>query len=452
MTEEKKYSYWINSAFYSMLQRLTVMVFGIASFMVLSRTLTQGQRGVWDLFLMITANIELFRQALVRNAYVKYLNSSPDAEIQYIRSAALALNTVITLVIILALGIFTVPFCEFLHAPELIPVLYIFIVGIFVLIPFSHFEWTQSAYTDFRGIFWAYMIRQSSWFIMMIVHLLVFGNITLTQLSMYYTLGIVVGTIASFQFVKKYLSKGFIISLAWIKNLWNFGRIIFGSSLSTFLFRNADQLLIPRMLNTAVLAVYTTSLRIINILDLPSLVISEIMFPKSSRVAAFGSESQLKYLYEKSVGSVLSLLLPACAIILIFPQLFIIILAGKQYLGAVVILRVMLINSLFSAFLKQFATVMDSSGRARINFRLISAMAVVCTILCWIFLKTLHNPIGAAYSLILTHAFGFCISQYFLHKYFKVNFLNTFKYALAFYPEMIRIIKDKTQSTWRTIF
>ena len=213
-------------------------------------------------------------------------------------------------------------------------------------------------------------------------------------------------------------------------------------------FKNADQTFIPRILGTATLAVYNTALRVVNLLDLPSHIISEVMFPKSAKTSAGGNISQLKYLYEKSVGSVLSILVPAIIFIAVFPGFIITILAGNQYLDAVIILRLLLINSIFTAFLKQFATIMDSSGRAKANFKLISFMAVICLVLCYVFVKQLQSPLGAGYAIIITHVIGFIVSQYLLRKHYNINFLNTFKYAIQFYPEMYKRLKEIFFKKW----
>ena len=57
----KKYfsSYWIRSAFYTILQRFSFSLFGVISLMVLVRHLTHAQYGVFALFLLSFAGIPL---------------------------------------------------------------------------------------------------------------------------------------------------------------------------------------------------------------------------------------------------------------------------------------------------------------------------------------------------------------------------------------------------------
>jgi lipopolysaccharide exporter len=451
MNENKKYGYWLHSGLYSFLQRLSVMFFGICSFSVLARTLTTDHVGVWALFLALTANIELIRWAIVKNAFVKYLSVHYKEANDEITTAALVLNILITGLFALMIVLFMPFLSHFLKAPELTRVMYIFILGLLLLIPFSHFEWIQNSQGDFRGIFVAYMVRQGSWFLMMVLHLLIHGSITLGWLAFYYSLGILAGGIVAFLYARKYLSRRIVFVRSWFLKLWRFGRVILGSAFSTMVFKNADQFLVSNMISLTAVAMYNTSLRIINLLDMPSQTLGDIMFPKSAQVSASNNKERLKEMYEKSVGGVLSLTIPASIVIFIFPKLILVVLAGKKFLEAAFIVRLMLINGIFSAFIKQFATIMDSSGKAPLNFSVITGMALLSVVSCYLFIGWLGLP-GAVTGIIVTHLIGFGFSQYYLYKHYNVKFWNAFGYAVKFYPEMYKIFKERIILKWQANF
>jgi lipopolysaccharide exporter len=439
---KQKYGYWLHSGSYSLLQKLSVMLFGIASFFVLTRVLSTDHMGVWAHFLALTANIELIRHSIVKNAFVKYLNTHGGESGSEIITAALVLNIVVTAVVALLIFLLMPALSSFLKAPELTKEMNIFLLGLLFLIPFSHFEWIQISQGEFKGIFLGYLVRQGGWFLMMVIHLLYFGTVTLPIMALYYDLGILCGGVVSYFYARKFLSRKIIFIRSWFTRLWKFGRIIFGSSLSTMVFRNIDQMMVSNIVSLTAVALYNVSLRIINLLDLPSQIIGDIMFPKSSQVDAKANPERLKMMYEKSVGAVLSVIIPCGILIFIFPKLFLLILAGKKYLGAVFIIRLMLINGIFMAFIKQFATIMDSSGKAKINLSIITTMAFLSIILCYVFTKWLGLP-GAVVGIIVTHSIGFCLSQYYLNKHYKIQFWNAFGYAVEFYPEMFRIFKHR---------
>ena len=442
MAAEKKYSYWLHTGMYGFLQRMSVMFFGIASFFVLARALSTDHMGVWAHFLSITAAIELIRFAIVKNAFIKYLSVHYKESNNEITTAALVLNIMVTVSIGLLILFFQPALSSFLKAPALTREMYIFLFGLILLIPFSHFEWIQNSQGDFKGIFFAYMARQGSWFLMMLAHLAIKGTVSLPYLAFYYSLGILIGSIVAFRFVRKYLNKKNVFVKGWLAKLWNYGKVILGSSLSTLFFKNIDQMMVSHIISLTAVALYNMSLRIINLLDMPSQIIGDIMFPKSAQVDAVNNTKRLKEMYEKSVGGVLSLVIPACIFIFLFPEFLLNILAGKKYIEAAYIVRLMLINSIFTAFIKQFATIMDSSGKAKLNFSIITLMAVLSIVFCYFFTKMFGIP-GTVLSITLTHVIGFCLSQYYLRKHYRVNFLNAFKYAINFYPELFNIARLK---------
>jgi O-antigen/teichoic acid export membrane protein len=128
--------------------------------------------------------------------------------------------------------------------------------------------------------------------------------------------------------------------------------------------------------------------------------------------------------------------------VILFPEVLIRFLAGEQYLGAVPYLRILMVISIFLCFLKQFGTIIDSTGNPKINFRFTTFIAVINIISCYFCIKA-FGFIGAAYGLIITHVIAFCISQYILQKLYQVQFFNSFRYAFHFYFETGKTIFKK---------
>jgi len=286
---------------------------------------------------------------------------------------------------------------------------------------------------------------------MMVVHLLIRGSIELPWLAFYYSLGILIGSVVAFSYARKYMSRKIVFVKDWFMKLWRFGRVILGSAFSTMVFKNADQFLVSNMISLTAVAMYNISLRIINLLDMPSQTLGDIMFPKSAQVSAANDTVRLKEMYEKSVGGVLCLTIPASLVIFIFPKLILLILAGKKFLGAAILVRMMLINGIFSAFIKQFATIMDSSGKAPFNFVVITVMAVLSVGFCFSGIR-LYNLPGAVIGIIATQTCGFIFSQYYLYKHYKIKFWNAFVYAWKFYPELYKIFKERILVKWQANF
>lgn len=444
MAEPVKNEGWLISGLYNGLQKLSVPIFGIITTMLLAKkALTKEEMGVWVLFLVITSFVELIRQSLVKTAMIKFINYSAKEDHPFVLSAAFFLNCLITVVLILLLAIFAGTLARVLNATGLEYMMYWFLIGMVFLIFFSHFEWMIYSHSMFRALFSIYFFRQGLTLLLMVVWWMVEGSISLTMLVIFFNVGIAVGALVGYRYVRSLLRHIFVLRGEWFSQLWHFGKYVFGTGISTLVFSNAAQMMLSPMLGSAT---YTASqsmaARVVNLTDMPSQVVSDILFPKSANHESASNKGLIRYYYEKSVGATLSFAMPMVAFILLFPKFIILFIADEQYLDAVPYLQVIAVTALFLAFLKHWGVIIDSTGRPQINFRLITFIAILNIILTYLFIKGM-GFMGAAYSLVLTHVVAFVITQWLLNRYYGITIKNCFKYAFRFYPEMTKIILSK---------
>ncbi len=441
----------IKPGFYNGLQKVMAPVFGVLSTMLLAhKALSKPDMGVWSLFLVVTSVVELFRHGLVKTSLIKYINYSKEDEHSAVMSAAFFLNVVVTISLCVFLFFCSRQIASLVNAPSLEPMLHIFIIGMLFLIPFSHFEWIMYGKSLFKYLFWTYLVRQGITLMIMFIYYFIAGSITLQILVIIYSCGILTGAVSGFIFVKRFLILRYIRSGPWIKKLWHFGKYVFGSNVSTLVFRNVDQFMISNILsNTAFVASQSISLRIVNLADIPSQVMSDIVFPKSSNPELTRKPGVIKSYYEKAVGATLCFIVPIVVFILLFPKAILFILAGEKYYDAIPYLRLVSFSTIFLAFLKQWGVIIDSTGRPHINFLMITIIAVLQITLCYFFIKA-FGFLGAAYALLSTHILGFLITQSLLKKYFGINFINCFKYAIGYYPQLYHLLLHKFLSKWKT--
>ncbi|HSN60143.1 MAG TPA: polysaccharide biosynthesis C-terminal domain-containing protein, partial [Ferruginibacter sp.] len=323
--------------------------------------------------------------------------------------------------------------------------LYIFFVGMLLLIPFSHFEWIMYSKSQFRGLFWTFFFRQGISLLLMVVYLLFNEKVTLNQLVIFYCIGLLIGLVIAYKYVEQHLDKTFILSMEWLKRLWHFGKYVFGSGLSTLVFANASQMMLSPLLGSTIFtASQSVAARVINLADMPSQVLSDMLFPKSARKENAQNKDIIKYYYEKTVGATLSFTIPMVLFIVLFPKLIILIIAGPQYLDAVPYLQLISLSGIFLAFLKQYGVILDSTGKPQVNFLTITIIAIVHVVFTYYFIQY-FGFLGAAYALICSHIFGFIITQIILYKYFGIEFYSCFKHAFRFYPELSKMVLDKAQ-------
>ncbi len=444
MSASAKYQGWIHSAFFSGLQKLSVPISGLLITMILAhKALTKQEMGVWALFMSITAIIELIRQGLVKTSLIRFINHSKEEDHTYVLSAALFLNMLITVFTAVLMFVFTPFLASWLVAPQLKQMLYLLQIGMLIMIPFSHFEWLMYGKLQFKGLFWTYLFRQGFTLLFVLAVYLFNTKVSLNELVIIYNACLLIGTIVAYKYIKPFVTGSFIISKIWVLKMLHFGKYVFGSNLSTLVFRSADQIMLSPLLGTTIYnASQNVAMRFVNLSDLPSQTLGDILFPKSASKENSNNPGMLKYYYEKTVGASLCFVMPLVVVVLLLPKLIILVLAGPQYYDAVPYLQLISFTCIFLAFLKQYGVIIDSTGKPYLNLITITVIAIVHVVLLYLFIKQ-FGFIGAGYALLCSHTIGFIITQLLLKRLYNINFLNCFKYAFAFYPEFAKIILQK---------
>jgi len=413
------------------MDRMAVVIFGFFGFLILVRIFPKADFGVWALFLTVAAFIEVGRNGLIQNALIKFLASADKKDHPTIITASLVLNCVLTLISVALLFFLGGWLSDLWDAPIMKVLFYQYIFTTIALIPFSQFNFIQQANFDFKGIFIATSVRQGSFFFFILGAYLFNFNLDLTLLVQLQTFAAIAGSIAAFFFVRKYLSFS-KIDWSWVSKLFHFGKFVFGTNLGSMLFKTMDSMMLGSMVAAASVASYNIAIRITNLVEVPTTSVAAAVFPQSAKRMATEGKGSLKYLYEKSVGLILALILPCLIFFMLFSEIVIVTLAGAQYLDAVPVLRITIFYCLFIPFARQFGTMMDSIGKPKLNFYMILATAGMTIIFNYIFIRQ-FGLIGAAYGSLLTYFIAFLINQVILYRELKVNALNAFSYTRKFY-------------------
>ncbi|MBY0424752.1 MAG: flippase, partial [Cytophagales bacterium] len=368
-------NYWLHSGFYTFLQRFSTLIFGFGGFYLLIRMQSKQEFGVWALVVTITALLEVARNGLIQNGMIKFTIGAKEDEQPAIQSAALFLNVVLTLfscVFLIVSGPF---FGKLWNSPGISDILNIYCLTAISLIPFQQFSYLQQAKFDFKSLSIMYMIRQGSFFGVILIHYIMFKHISVESLAWWLFFSSVISSIAGYFMVKKYFYFNMNPSKFWVKKLFHYGKYSFGTNVSGMIFNGIDQMALGALTSTADVAIYNACAKVNNLIEVPISTVSSIVFPQTSLKASENNDQAIKSLYEKSVAALLALILPFVVIALIFPALFLHIIAGEAYTSYTQVLSIILVFSFLQPFNRQFGTVMDSIGKPKVNFWVITASA-----------------------------------------------------------------------------
>ncbi len=426
-------SYWLKSGLFSILEKGSVFIFGFGGIALLARGLTLEAFGVWAVFNTVTAFFEVARIGLQQNALVKFLSTHEGDDAAKIGTASMFNNILLTTfsVLILFSGSFFIG--EALNAPALGYLLRIYCLTTILLIPFQQFNFTQQAKLDFTGIFWSNFASKGSFFIFILGLFLFKSEMTLEKLAYCQIFTAIVGSIVSYTFARKYLEFSPQIDWAWVKQLFNFGRFVFGTNLSTMLYKNIDKLMLSAMIGPEVVGVYDLAIKVTNLVEVPTFSIASVVYPQSARQMLTEGKTAVKRLYEKSVGAIMTLILPFLAFIFLTADYIILLMGTDKFTDSVAVLRITILFGLFIPFAIQFGTAMDSMGKPKMNFRLTITMALLNAVLNYVFISQM-GVIGAAYGTLLAWFIVFVLGQWILYRTLNVRFYNVF----LLIPSLIR--------------
>jgi len=432
-------SFWIHSVFFTLLNRFSLIAFGVISYIILAKKVfpTVKEMGIWALFLAIFSLIETVKQGLLRNPMIKFL-SEPEYvnHRNKIQTASLITNMLFSILVISLLFFGGHLFANWLNTPELNPLFQLGIFWVLVLIPFNHFEVLLQAHFKFKAIFYGYFCRQGLFLLSLIVVLLLDKSaLTLVNLAKMQILSLLCGVLVLAFFTRRYFYRDFQTDKKTLLKMFHFGKYIFGTNIFSAFGRSADQFISAGLISANVVAYYNVVSRINNMMDVPSIAIADVLFPKNVEAMANSGIEKVRYYFERMVGTIISILAPISLIIFIIPHFFIMILAGSKYYQAVPILQTVILFSFLRPFSYQFGTTMDAIGQPRVNFW-VNLLAMSLNYGFMYLGLRYFGWMGAAYGAVVSAVLSFLMMYSVLNKTIGVRLSATFKYVGLSYLEM----------------
>ncbi|MFK7970834.1 MAG: oligosaccharide flippase family protein [Bacteroidia bacterium] len=436
-------NYWFKAGAFALFIRFGTMLFGLGSFVLLIQSLEMVDFGQWHLFIMITGLIEVARNGLIQNGLVKHLVGEEGKTYRTIASASLALNGLFSLSFMSVIFVMAPYLAAWLKAPQLEDMLHVYLITLGLMIPFSQSEFFNQSNFEFKGTFFGYVARLGTLFAFILFSVLTKREFNLIELAWVHMGGALFGAITMAFFARQYWKLSRTLSWTWVNKLFQYGKYAFGTNLSAVLLNNIDTWMLSGIINPAAAASYGAALRVNQMVEVPTGALAATVFPQSAHRHKKGSGGGARYLYEKSVGSLLAVIIPGILFVLLVPEWIITLLAGKKYIDVAPVLSLTILFGLFIPFTRQFGTILDSIGKPALNFAFIMLGAIVNVGLNYLFIKILNMGLmGAAVATLCTHACTFIATQIMLRNMLQVSIPRIFRYAFQFYPQMFNKLKS----------
>jgi len=438
-------SFWGQSLMYTLLHRFSIIVFGVITYIILVRHISPVDNGVWSLFLTIVTLIEVIKQGLLRNPLIKFLGM-PENDKDQVQSTVMAINLVFSLAVIILIIFAGTLIASYLKSPHLYGLLLWNTVFILLLVPFNHCEIMLQAHFKYQQIFVAYFFRQGLFMIGVILLVFAFPQyLTLENLVLVQTVALLVGTLLIFIFSRPLLPKKWQFSMELTKRILQFGKYVFGTNVFSNLSRFADHFVTANAianpeLGKRYVSYYNAVGRINNLIDTPSVAVSDVLFPKNVQALESEGINKVKYYFERMVGSIISIVLPASLIIMLLPKFTLLVIAGRQYVEAANILRIVMLIAILRPFFYQFGTTMDAIGKPQLNFWYNLLLMGINFTLTYIGLHWLGRD-GAAWALVAHHIISLLIVYQVLKRHVNIQMRNVAGYVLSNYKHAFQLLK-----------
>jgi len=393
----------MNSLFYTFLQRFSLVFLGAASFILLVHAVSPDEFSNWALFTVILSTIDMVRSGLLRNALIKFLATTPFDQKQKVVSASLCINLVLTLLIILTI-VFLNHAAGTLLKASLLPMLLIGAIPLLLsLVLFSHYEMLLQSVFRFDIIFKSNFIRPFIQFAgMLLLYLFSKENLTVVTALILQTTGVIAGTAYIYFNGRKEFPLKFAPDSGMIRKMFAFGKYTAGTNLLAQTGRSFDHLLtayyLPPAISGLYVSYYNVVTRINNMVDVPSLAVADVVYPKNVQTMEQEGLQKVKYYFEQVAGSVLAIMLPVSLILFLFPHQALRIIGGKEYEAAEIILRISVVVGMIRPLTYLFGTMMDSIGKPQLNFYINLGLLVSSFLLNTFFILQFGGN-GAAFAL-----------------------------------------------------
>jgi lipopolysaccharide exporter len=434
-------SKWIKSGIYSLSSRLSILFLGFGSFFFLIRHLSKAEFGIWSLFLVSTTIIEMSRNGLIQNALIKLVHSSRPSELNKVITSSLVVNVTYTVVVYVVLLLASGFVEQAMGMAGIKSMFALYGVSMILLIPFSQFNYLEQSRFSFKGIFYSSLMRQGAFFLFILLLFLFDIEVTLSQLVALQSVSILMGLVVAYYFARKVVKFEICWDYEIVKRALTFGKYVMGTNIFSLLFKNTDQFVIGYFLNAESVAVYSSAMRLSNLIEYPATSVAEVSYPHSTSRISTDGESVVKTIYEKTVGLTLAIVSPIVLITFLFSDLIILIIAGADYSESSLVLRVLILFGLLIPFNRQFGMVMDSTGRPHINFRLL-VFGFVLNLGLNILMVARFGLLGAAYATLLSYSVISIVGLFILRHYFQIEFFRIFFFWGIYYKQSFDFVRN----------
>jgi O-antigen/teichoic acid export membrane protein len=217
--------------------------------------------------------------------------------------------------------------------------------------------------------------------------------------------------------------------------LVQYGRFALITNSASSVFRTTDHFMVSAILSTAAVAPLSLCVRLINIIDIPSQVLSEVLFVRTAQQTAGGDHNKAAATFEFAVGSALALVLPAVLVLCLFPSFFLLVIGGEKYMEYGWLLQLVCATALVMPFMRQFGTITDAAGLPALNASVMCVLMLLNMVACYLGISLLGLA-GAPVAVFSAQVLVLMVILVIAKRRFGVSFARIWRSFIGCYALM----------------
>lgn len=319
-----------------------------------------------------------------------------------------------------------------LQADGLNSMLLYFIPGNFLLTITSYYEWRMQLAGRFDRILYINIIRQSINLLLLVAGIFWWHRVAPQSLVWYFNGGLAAAALLALFTEMRLFKLHWRWPAAEIKSLFQYGRFALLTNTASSVFRTTDHFMVSALVSTAAVAPLSLCVRLINIIDIPSQVLSEVLFVHTAQRAADGGRNKAAETFEFAVGSALALVLPAVMVLCFFPSFFLLVIGGAKYTAYGWLLQLVCATALVMPFMRQFGTITDAAGMPALNALVMGLLMLLNIGACYIGVS-IFGLAGAPLAVFSAQAIILVVILAIAKRHFNVSYARIWRSFIGCY-------------------
>ncbi len=407
----------------SLIGNLAMAVLSFISVALIFRKMSKSDVGNWVYFQFIFLLADTLRTGFIQSALIKFHSGSGQNGKKYLGAGWIIAGLITFIYLVINIAFY------FLNTNHVDPEWNLLInytgICLILILPLNFSLWVLQSNNRFDKILIIRIINQGG-FILIIIALLFYKSLNLTHLVYAF---ICSSLITSFCCIVVGWPQLNCIRLATkdsIKTFFNYGKYSTGTVVSSNLLKSSDAFLVKYFLGAEALAVYNIPQKLLEVIEIPIRSFVMTAMPEMSGKIKESSNQAAAPVMIKYAGFLMLLLIPVSIIAIIFSNVAIWMIGGKQYLQSEApnIFKIFMLLAVFYPVDRFLGITLDIINKPRLNFMKVIIMLSIQVIGGLIALYFIKSIYAIAFVSVLTFAAGVIFGHLTLKNYISYNFTD----------------------------